>query len=229
MTHVRALIVGPAAVAETPRVARELSATVDLVIAADAGADVCRSAGVDCDVVVGDFDSISPTELARLERSRVRLVRYPSNKDETDLDLALAEALRSGCTQVVVTGVLSGRVDHTLAAVGSLVSFGGLELSVAEPDLTGWVVHAGESIDLEGAGATISVLAAADKTRLSVQGTRWPLTDNVLSALSSRGISNVITAPSARVSVRSGVAFVLSPELLGTKPAACVRRNRVQE
>jgi len=224
-----ALIVGPMAQTGTNELLRAESACSDLVIAVDAGADVCRTAGVDCDVVVGDMDSISPEEFARLAESGLRMVRFPADKDQTDLDLALNEAIHLGCDRAVVTGVFSGRLDHTLAAVGTLSHLEDLAITVAEPSLSAWFVRAGESLALQGYGATISALAIHGDAVVTIKGTKWPLDDQVLSELSSLGMSNVIIAAEALVEVLTGVVFVVSSELDGTKPAVCVRRHRKQE
>jgi thiamine pyrophosphokinase len=76
---VRALIVGPVGTDASAELVRSLVSCHDLVVAVDAGAEICRQASVACDVVVGDMDSISPAELERLERSGVRLDCHPAD------------------------------------------------------------------------------------------------------------------------------------------------------
>jgi thiamine pyrophosphokinase len=162
-----------------------------------------------------------------LERAGVRLDRHPADKDVTDLDLALDEAVRLGCSEATVTGVLGERIDHSLAAIGSLAGCVALRLTIAEPGLSGWIVGVGESVLLEGRGSTVSVFAVLTEAVVSVAGVRWELDRARLAPLSSRGLSNVIVAPQALVSVDSGTVAVLSAEVGGTKPAACVRRNNL--
>ena len=59
------------------------------VIAADRGAEYALSHGLQVEVAVGDFDSITPAGLETLERAGTRIERHPSAKDATDLELAL--------------------------------------------------------------------------------------------------------------------------------------------
>ena len=65
-----------------------------VVVAADRGVRHALVLGLRVDVAVGDFDSISAGELAAVERSGGLVERHPAEKDVTDLELALAVALR---------------------------------------------------------------------------------------------------------------------------------------
>src|SRR4249919_533273 len=91
---------------------RAIASEASFVIAADSGADHARALGVPVDLAVGDFDSISAEGLGALERAGVRLEHHPSQKDATDLELALAAALALQPRRVVVLGGVHGRLDH---------------------------------------------------------------------------------------------------------------------
>ena len=93
------------------------------VIAADGGVDLAHALGLHVDVVVGDLDSASPAGLARAEAAGARIVRHPAEKDATDLELALDEAVALDPRRIVVVGGAGGRLDHLL---------GGLLLLAAE-------------------------------------------------------------------------------------------------
>ena len=68
----------------------------DLIIAADGGGMHLAAAGLIPDVVIGDMDSIAPGVLAKFENSGSQILRYPVEKDETDLELAMELALQKG-------------------------------------------------------------------------------------------------------------------------------------
>ena len=89
---------------------RERPAPGDLVIAADAGFQTCRKAGIVPDLLLGDFDSMDqPADFANIHRS-------PVEKDDTDTMLAVKTALEQGCDTVYIYGGTGGkRLDHTLA------------------------------------------------------------------------------------------------------------------
>jgi len=69
------------------------------------------------DVAVGDFDSLDADLLAGLERAGARLVRYPVEKDASDLELALEAAVSFRPARILVVGSSSGR-GETLGPVG---------------------------------------------------------------------------------------------------------------
>ncbi len=67
-------------------------------------------------LVLGDFDSY-----AGVVQSDCELLRYPIEKDDTDTMLAVKQALQRGYDQLVLVGMLGGRLDHTLANIQTLV------------------------------------------------------------------------------------------------------------
>lgn len=194
------------------------------VIAIDGGVQACVAASVVPDSAIGDFDSATEADLAAVRVAGTRIIGFPADKDVTDLDLALDEVLRTGALAVTVTGVVGLRVDHTLAALGSLTRAAGLTIAIVEPGLAGWVVRAGEALVLEGRGSTVSVCAMPETATMSVSGVKWPLERHKLEPASSLGTSNVIMAPEAYFRVHTGTALVLSPAVGEYEPAGYVRR-----
>lgn len=193
-----------------PRLLGEL-AHPQLVVAADSGADIAAGLGLRVDVVVGDFDSVSPAGAAAAGERR----RFPTDKDATDLALALAEARDRGAASISVVGGGGGRLDHLLANVATLA---GDELAPVRVDaLMGsarlWVVRGAETI--RGAvGDLVTLLAhGGPATGIRTTGLRWPLAGDTLPAASSRGVSNVFDAPEATVTLRSGTLLAVRPRL----------------
>ena len=91
---------GPAGVALPP------GATV---IAADSGAEL----GGPVDLLVGDMDSISAERLAGI----TQVERHATEKDATDLELALTAALQLEPERILVLGSAGGRLDHLLGSL----------------------------------------------------------------------------------------------------------------
>ena len=191
-----------------PRLLGEL-AHPQLVLAADSGADVALDLGLRVDVVVGDFDSVTPAGAAAAGEQR----RFPTDKDATDLALALAEARNRGAESISVVGGSGGRLDHLLANVAVLA---GEELvSVRVDALMGsarlWVVRRRETI--RGTVGDLVTLLAHGGPAVGVRttGLRWALAGETLEAGSSRGVSNVLAATEATVSLESGVIVAIRP------------------
>lgn len=225
----RALLVGATGGPRTPGLLADLAAYSDVLVAVDGGADTCLAAGISPDVVVGDMDSLSESALTALDERGTRLIRFSPDKDQTDLELALGHACDLAATEIICTGVLGGRVDHTLAALGAMARMQGRSVSVTEDDQVGWFAHSGEVIELRGAGVTVSVLALPGEAIVSVDGTRWPLADHLLPALGALGISNVLTSDVAHVTVHRGCVLILAPTVDGAKPSVVASRHSRKE
>jgi len=180
-----------------------------LVVAADSGADVALALGLRVDVVVGDFDSVTPAGAAAAPEQR----RFPTEKDATDLALALAEARDRGAESLSVVGGSGGRLDHLLANVAVLA---GDELASVRVDaLMGsarlWVVRRRETIRGSVGGLLTTLAHGGPATGVRTTGLRWALAGETLEAGSSRGVSNVFAAPEATVSLESGVILAIRP------------------
>ena len=82
----------------------------DLVIAADGGFDYLKKLGLRADIVLGDFDSLSDSQNLPED-----FIRYPKEKDDTDMMIAIKEGLARGYRTFRIYGGLGGRLDHTIA------------------------------------------------------------------------------------------------------------------
>ena len=60
-----------------------------VVVAADSGLDQLVRHGIAAHHVVGDLDSVAASSLERARRDGARIHAHPSDKDATDLELAL--------------------------------------------------------------------------------------------------------------------------------------------
>ena len=77
----------------------------DLVIAADSGLLNARKFGVEPHILLGDFDSLGePKDLTK----DTELIRVPTEKDDTETQLAVNTALERGATEIVIIGGLDG-------------------------------------------------------------------------------------------------------------------------
>jgi thiamine pyrophosphokinase len=183
-------------------------------VAVDSGLHLATALGRQVDVVVGDMDSVDPTLLASLVG--VELVRHPSDKDATDLELALDLVLERQVGQVVVIAADDGRLDHLFGGVLTLCA-----PKYAPLGVVAWLggtrlvpVHPGAPARIRGRrGDVVSILAVhgpADGVR--TRGLRWPLVGERLHPGGSRGISNELLDDVADVSIDEGCVAVVQPD-----------------
>lgn len=209
---VQAVIVGAAPEPGADCFYRDLLGRFDVIVACDAAAEWCVRLGRVPTYAIGDFDSATPGAPNRLSAQGIEVVTYPRDKDETDLDLAAAHAASHGAASLAFTASFTGRLDHTLAALGTLRRHAELAPTVFEPRFTAWLLsHASRpALDLVApAGAVFSVIALEPVTGLTVEGARYPAHGLDLDPLSSRAISNESLGAPVRVRLERGMALVM--------------------
>jgi len=190
------------------------------VIAADGGLVRSGALGLRVDLLVGDLDSLSPSLAEAAAAEGIAILRARVDKDESDAELALLEAVRRGATRVTVLGAFGGpRLDHALANLWLLAHPGlaGVDVAlldagsraslVTAPAPDGSPVHRA----LPGpVGATVSLLPlGGDVTGITTSGLRYPLRDEPLRTGPARGLSNVRAAADASLTVRAGRLLIV--------------------
>ncbi|MBU5467693.1 thiamine diphosphokinase [Virgibacillus sp. MSJ-26] len=98
----------------------DLKNEIDIWIGADGGALTLMKNNINVDYAVGDFDSITSQEKNMIKKSANHFYQYPSEKDETDLEIALNKAFDLNTEKIYLFGVTGGRLDHTLINIQTL-------------------------------------------------------------------------------------------------------------
>lgn len=203
---------------DADRADRAVAAAADLLVAADGGALVLGKWKLTPHLVVGDMDSLDAATLADLARRGAEVHRYPAEKDESDLELALAHAVAAGARRVVVLGAFGGgRLDYTVANALLLADerWRGVDLRARKGGTTVRALHAGEPMRLEGAvGDRVTILpATADLAGVTSRGLRYGLDGDALALGRARGVSNAIVALPASLGCERGIALVFESAL----------------
>lgn len=180
------------------------------VIAADSGMRHAAGLGVVPELWVGDFDSSDEDLIARFPD--VERKTYPPAKNETDGEIATAEAIERGAKRLILIGALGGeRSDHALQHLLLAMSLAerGFDVLLASGDEEAIPFLPGEkTIDLPK-GALFSVLGFSTLSGLDILGARYPLKDFSLPFGSSRTVSNVAEGP-VEFHLKSGRAMILA-------------------
>ncbi|MBV9792139.1 MAG: thiamine diphosphokinase, partial [Chloroflexi bacterium] len=190
---------------------RSLLQQADLRVAADGGARYLLALDLLPHIAVGDFDSLVPEQLELLERAGVEVQRHSVHKNETDLELALLQAIEHGATCIYVLAALGGRPDQHLANLQLLT-----HPALAQADVRmlheRWELFAiRQSARIYGApGDIVSLLPMTDEVAgIVTDGLYYPLRDESLSLGPARGVSNVLVGQEASISVRSGILLCM--------------------
>ena len=205
----RVLVVCGSPVVASAELLRRLAGECDHIVAVDRGLDALLGAGLDCDVYVGDADTVSDEGRALVDAAKDFVVeRHNPYKDYTDLALALdAIRRRWPSAEVVATCATGGRPDMALSVLGLLAGYTDAPVWIEEDEVTARILHQDETWTIENAeGKTFSIIAIAPKTEVSEHGLEWELDHSPLGLLADTGISNVVRS-TATIQVHAGTTI----------------------
>ena len=177
-----------------------------VVYGADKGYYLAKYLGIECDVVLGDFDS-SP----KPERDDVMV--FPTKKDDTDLMLAIKHALDAGAKDFQIYGALGGSADHLIGNIQSLsfiVKHGGKAVMTGERDTISLLPPGRYTVPFMQ-GYSLSLFSYSEKvTHLSITGAEYEASDITLDNGFPLAVSNHVSSPSgAKISFESGELLVI--------------------
>ena len=188
---------------------RQVLKEVGFLICADGGANHAALSGRLPDLLIGDLDSILPENLSQCENTGCIIERYACEKDETDLELALAraeeEAYLVGEQDIWLYGATGKRIDHFLGNLALMLAYArkGYRIRLVDPEHEMWILRGREEIRAS-LGQTISLIALSEKAVVTTEGLYYPLKREVLLQESPRGVSNVFLGEQAVIEVHEG-------------------------
>ena len=181
----------------------------DIVIAVDGGYRHCLRLNIRPHMVVGDMDSLSSEELDDICGAGIPICRYPSRKDQTDLELAMHHARNLGADDIILLGAMGGRWDMTLANVMILASplTAGSTVRILDGSQEICLLQGISHQQFTGnIGDTFSLIPlSAVVAGVCTNGLEYPLENETLTLGSTRSISNVICEKNAAVSIEKGL------------------------
>jgi len=178
-----------------------LQTLTDLFIAADSGADHLLDSGVLPQLVVGDFDSISPQARRKFAPQLVHV----AEQDSTDLEKALS---RAQAPVIIGAGFLGGRIDHSFAAFSVLAKNPDIPLILlSNTECCFRCPDAGAALRVP-VGTGFAVLPMADITATTT-GLRWDMDGLPLSPSGFVSSSNATAAPDVTIAVTGSAILTL--------------------
>ncbi len=184
--------------------------TCDIIVGVDRGIEHCLDTGLVPDILMGDFDSVSPEVLSdgRLKNSVTK--SYPSRKNNSDLELALHWLSEQSVSRVTLLGVSGGRSDHHLFNwLLPLQACWPFEISYIDASVRAYVVTpAYPLVAVVLPSQTISLLPMPSARGVCTQGLDYALKDAELGSGCTLGLSNVAVSNAIAVSVEEGQLWV---------------------
>ena len=179
----------------------------DLIICADGGYKHKTLLGRECDMVVGDFDSYG-----RVPDTENKIVA-PTEKDETDMMLAVDYGYEKGYRNFVLFGALGGeRNDHSVANI-QLLHY------ITSKGARGTIYHGNEvfrafsdgtlSLPAELKGY-VSVFSLSSESRgVTIRNLKYTVNDFTLCSYKPIGVSNEFLGKESEIEVKDGALLVV--------------------
>ena len=186
----------------------------DVILAADAGMEALYRDHILPDIIVGDFDSVNPDTLEYFhDKEQLEVCMLNPEKDDTDTEYAIREAIRRGAMEIVVIGATGTRIDHVLGNI-SLLGIGLEEqIKISLVDEHNRIRMINQPLTIRKAeqyGKYVSLIPFSEKVSgVTLRGLKYPLTDYTMGGFNSLGISNEIVSDEASISLSSGQLIVI--------------------
>lgn len=178
------------------------------VIAADGGLRLCRELSLQPSLLIGDLDTVSEEEVGEAKSQGIEVQQHPSDKNESDLELAILAAHTQGARWATLLGALGGQWDHCLANLLAPLSlchrlgiWGRLLTATSEI----YLLTAG-LYEISGLPDTRISLAALSEevTGVHLQGFLYPLAGESLFRYQTRGLANQLKDSKATILLDDG-------------------------
>ncbi len=194
----------------TPQIIK-LIKNSECIICADGGARHLRTLNIVPDILIGDFDSITPEDITFLTSESIKTISFPSKKDKTDTELCIDWAIEHGANSITLIGVTGTRQDHTLANIFLLKKMALKKVKGKIIDKNNEIQIAVDKLVIKGNPRDfLSLIPISDRVRgIKLKGLEYPLDHDDILLGSTLGISNRFLSNSASISVESGLLLVI--------------------
>jgi thiamine pyrophosphokinase len=163
--------------------------------------------------VIGDEDSLPQALQKKWRAQKIPFCTFPTDKSQTDLELAFLWAQERGVQESIVCGALGQRLDHAMANIALLadVRFASLSLTFVHGGTRVRCLRSTETL-LECQGERVSLLSVSQDTLLTLRGFQYLLEREPLLS-PTHGISNCIVESPASIVVHEGAVLMFHASL----------------
>lgn len=185
-------------------------------IGVDRGTVYLLENGLEPNVAIGDFDSVTIEDYSVLKERHINIVKYPAEKDETDMELALHLALNRYKPKLIrIFGATGGRLDHFFANIHLFTV-----TKEKHPNVSLEVIDKRNTIEVKTPGL-YKIEKSVDKCyisfipmtktveNLTLEGFKYPLKNRHISFGSTLCISNELIYDSGTYSFSKGILLVI--------------------
>ncbi len=186
----------------------------EVIMAADRGMEFLYRAKILPDIIVGDFDSVDEEILDYFRgQQQIDICARPAEKDDTDTECAIREAIARGANDITIIGATGTRIDHMLGNI-ALLGIGlekGIKMELLDPNNRIRMIDGPVTLRRsEQYGKYISLIPFSDHvTGVTLKGMKYPLTNHTMNGFCSLGVSNEIAEEEAQISLAEGRLLIV--------------------
>ncbi|WP_158212303.1 thiamine diphosphokinase [Natranaerobius trueperi] len=183
----------------------------DYIIAVDGGSNYTYSMGIVPHVIVGDLDSIKKEVYENYKYSNTPFVKFPSEKDKSDLELAIIYAMKRNVQEILVYGALGKRADHFYANIMVMLEPLNKGVSIFLVDELQTITVISDKVLITGKiGDYISLFPITPKvTGIYTKGVKYSLEGDPLYIGSSLGLSNEFVDDEVTIEISDGLLLII--------------------
>lgn len=177
------------------------------IVAVDGSYNYLKENDIRCDLVVGDLDSLSLSLQNYISQKGIELIRYETEKDFTDTDLAMKEVIKRGYQNISVFGAIGTRVDHTLANILLLEKYVGHGVTIRIIDNNNEIElleNCKKTIEKSDGCKYISFISLTDFSTLTLTGFKYNLKNKKIKRGQTLCVSNEPRDKKALITITQG-------------------------
>ena len=182
---------------------RDQLGNYDLIVAVDSGTEQAYKLFLKPNLIIGDLDSIDEKTIKRAEKDEVQILKYETNKNETDFELALKYVIDKEIKDITIIGGEYGEIDHLFGVLTVIISF-------QEDQQILWI-HKDQSVLIPntkkiaiGNNVEFSILPFTNLKNLNISGAQWNLDNENIEFGKSLTLRNISIDNDIEVSVDDG-------------------------
>lgn len=183
----------------------------DFIIGVDRGAYWLIKNNIIPDISIGDFDSVTQKEFNTIKSKSKEIITYSTNKDFTDLELAVNKAISLQPKSIEIYGSLGTRLDHSLASIQLLEKLLKNNIPTTITNDTNKCIICDSIIKIKKDKnyKYLSILPVSKHVTISISGCKYPLNKAKITRSISLCVSNEIVSGSATITIHRGLALII--------------------
>lgn len=179
----------------------------ETLVCADGGANSARKLNIVPNVIIGDLDSITKSNLDYF-KDKSKIIKLKRQND-TDVEKSIKYLIDKGFKEIVLLGATGDRLDHSFCNMGIVIKFFN-QINISILHRKSFLKAYSGKVSLASIkDETISIYGIDKKTKITSAGLKYKLKDIALPFGVRESTSNVATKKFVELNINGGIAFVI--------------------